>query len=103
MSTSLFSALASALACHEIEQKLALTAAIEADWRAGAWNLRGSAMRLKARREGSADTTLNGQRPTNVPASSLKAQAAYNVPSLPGLAVLGFVTREGDRMVLRHD
>jgi iron complex outermembrane receptor protein len=72
----------------------------EADWRAGAWNLRGSAMLLKARREASQDAALNGQRPTNVPANSLKAQAAYNVPALPGLAVLGFVTREGDRMVL---
>ena len=72
----------------------------EADWRGGAWNLRGSAMLLKARREGSLDTALNGLRPTNVPANSLKAQAAYNVPALPGLAVLGFVSREGERMVL---
>ena len=72
----------------------------EADWRTGAWNLRASVMALQARRESSADTSLNGLRPTNVPASSLKAQAAYNVAALPGLAVLGFVTREGDRMVL---
>ena len=72
----------------------------EADWRAGAWNLRGSAMLLKASRDGSRDTALNGQRPTNVPANSLKAQVAYNVPALPGLALLGFVTREGERMVL---
>jgi len=35
MSTSLFTALAAALATTEIEQKLALTAAIEADWLAG--------------------------------------------------------------------
>ncbi len=72
----------------------------EVDWRVGAWNLRGSAMALQARREGSADSTLNGLRPTNVPSSSLKAQAAYNVAALPGLAVLGFVTHEGQRMVL---
>jgi iron complex outermembrane receptor protein len=72
----------------------------EADWRLGAWNLRGSAMLLKARREGSLDGAINGLRPTNVPANSLKAQAAYSVPALPGLAVLGFVTREGERMVL---
>ena len=72
----------------------------EADWRTGPWNLRGSAMVLKARREGSQDPTLNGLRPTNVPANSLKAQAAYNVAALPGLAVLGYVTREGERMVL---
>ncbi|MBC7726145.1 MAG: TonB-dependent receptor [Microbacteriaceae bacterium] len=72
----------------------------EVDWRTGAWNLRGSAMALHARRAGSLDGAINGLRPTNVPANSLKAQAAYNVPALPGLAVLGFVTREGERMVL---
>ena len=72
----------------------------EADWRSGAWNLRASAMALQARREGSADASLNGLRPTNVPATSLKAQAAYNVAALPGLALLGFVTHEGERMVL---
>ena len=72
----------------------------EAEWRAGAWSLRGSAMLLQARREGAADASSNGLRPTNVPATSLKAQAAYNVSALPGLALLGFVTHEGDRMVL---
>lgn len=72
----------------------------EADLRLGAWNLRGSAMALKARREQSRDAALNGLRPTNVPATSLKLQAAYNVASRPGLALLAFVTHEGDRMVL---
>jgi iron complex outermembrane receptor protein len=73
---------------------------VEAEWRQGAWSLRGSALWLRARREGSADPGLNGQRPTNVPAHSLKGQAAYNVAAVPGLALLGFVTREGSRMVL---
>ncbi len=72
----------------------------EVDWRVGAWNLRSSAMALQTRREGSQDNTLNGLRPTNVPASSLKTQAAYNVAAVPGLALLGFVTYEGNRMVL---
>lgn len=72
----------------------------EAEWRAGAWSLRGSAMRLRARREASADPALNGLRPTNVPARSLKVQAAYNVPTVPGLAWIGFVTHEGRRDVL---
>ena len=72
----------------------------EIDWRIGPWNLRSSALLLQARREGSADATLNGLRPTNVPARSLKAQAAYNVAALPGLALLGFVSHEGQRMVL---
>ena len=72
----------------------------EVDWRTGPWNLRASAMALQARLEGSADATLNGQRPANVPARSLKAQVAYNVSAVPGLALVGFATHEGDRMVL---
>ena len=72
----------------------------EVDWRVGRWNLRTSAMLLQARREASADATINGLRPTNVPARSLKAQAAYNVAALPGLALLGFINHEGQRMVL---
>jgi iron complex outermembrane receptor protein len=72
----------------------------EAEWRAGALSLRGSAMALRARRDGSSDSSLNGKRPTNVPAVSLKLQAAYNLAAVPGLAVLGFVTHEGERTVL---
>jgi iron complex outermembrane receptor protein len=72
----------------------------EAEWRLDALSLRGSAMWLRARRSGSDDPLLNGLRPTNVPARSLKLQAAYNIPALPGLALVGFVTYEGSRMVL---
>ncbi|MCP5270346.1 MAG: TonB-dependent receptor [Burkholderiaceae bacterium] len=72
----------------------------EAEWRAGALNLRGSALWLHARREGASDPALDGLRPTNVPAHSLKLQAAWNVDRLPGLALLGFLSREGERMVL---
>ena len=35
-----------------------------------------------------------------MPAHSLKLQAAWNVDRLPGLALLGFLSREGERMVL---
>ncbi|MBL0086559.1 MAG: TonB-dependent receptor [Ideonella sp.] len=72
----------------------------DAEWRSGPWSLRGSAMLLKARREGAADASANGARPTNVPGSSLKAQAAFNVAAVPGLALMGFITREGNRMVV---
>lgn len=72
----------------------------EAEWRAGDWALRGSAMALHARRQGAAASADNGRQPTNVPALSLKAQAAYNVAVVPGLALLGFVTHEGERQVL---
>ena len=57
-------------------------------------------MLLQARRQGSADAPLNGLGPTNVPARTLKTQAAYNVAAVPGLALLGFISHEGQRMVL---
>jgi len=72
----------------------------EAQWQLGALSLRGSAMLLQARRNGSSNADLNGLKPTNVPARSAKLQAAYNVPALPGLAVVGFLTHEGERTVL---
>lgn len=72
----------------------------EAEWRHGNISLRASALALRARRQGSDDNSLNGLRPTNVPAFSLKLQAAYNASALPGLALLAFVTHEGQRMVL---
>jgi iron complex outermembrane recepter protein len=72
----------------------------EAEWRAGAWSVRGSALWLHARREGSQQAGINGLQPANVPSYSVKAQSAYNVAALPGLALLAFVTHEGRRMVL---
>ena len=72
----------------------------EAQWQLGALSLRGSAMLLQARRNGSSNPAINGLKPTNVPARSAKLQAAYNVPALPGLAVVGFLTHEGERTVL---
>ena len=63
-------------------------------------SLRGSALLLRARRSGSGDTAINGLAPTNVPARSLKLQAAYSLDTVPGLALVGFVTHEGRRAVL---
>jgi iron complex outermembrane recepter protein len=73
---------------------------VEAEWRGGDVSLRGSAMLLRARRNGSGDAAINGRQPTNVPTRSLKLQAAYNVGAVPGLALIGFVTHEGRRMVV---
>jgi iron complex outermembrane receptor protein len=72
----------------------------EAEWRAGAFSLRGSALLLRARRSGSDNAAINGLQPTNVPTRSLKLQAAHNVAAVPGLALVGFVTHEGKRRVL---
>lgn len=76
---------------------------LEAEWRAGLWSVRGSAMALQARRGGALDARLNGLRPVNVPATSLKLQGVYNVRTVPGLALLGFVIHEGERMVLENN
>jgi iron complex outermembrane recepter protein len=72
----------------------------DAEWRAGALNLRGSLLWLAAEREDGADSARNGLRPTNVPARSLKLQAAWNTAAVPGLALLAFATHEGGRMAL---
>jgi iron complex outermembrane recepter protein len=72
----------------------------EAEWRLGAISLRGSALLLRARREGAADAASNGLKPANVPERSIKLQAAWNVAALPGLALLGFASHEGARAVL---
>lgn len=68
--------------------------------RAGAWTLRGGAMWLRARREGSQDAAVNGLEPTNVPARTLKLQAQYAVAALPGLDVIAGLVHESRRMVL---
>lgn len=74
-----------------------------AGWAVGAWQLRGSAMFLDAERRGSLTASRNGLRPTNVPARSLRLQAAYNTPYLPGLQWQAGLSYEGDRMVLEDN
>ncbi len=68
--------------------------------RLGAWSLGGGAMALRARREDSADASLNGLRPTNVPAYTLKLQVGYRVTDVPGLELLANGMYESNRMVL---
>ena len=57
-------------------------------------------MALRARREGSADAGINGLRPTNVPAYTLKLQLGYRVAGLPGLELLANGLYESERIVL---
>ncbi len=68
--------------------------------RFGAWSVGGGAMALHARREDSADAALNGLRPTNVPAYTLKLQLGYRVAGVPGLELLANGLYESDRIVL---
>jgi iron complex outermembrane receptor protein len=71
-----------------------------AGWRRGAWALRGGAQWLRAKVEGSADPTIDGKQPTNVPQRTLKLQAAYDVAALPGLNLQAGLVHESARMVL---
>ena len=68
--------------------------------RYGAWFIGGGAMALHARREDSANASLNGLRPTNVPAYTLKLQLGYRVAAVPGLELLANGLYESDRIVL---
>ncbi len=72
-----------------------------AQWAQGPWSLGGGVTLLKAKREDSVlEPLLNGQRPTNVPNVVARLNAAYQVRSLPGLAVNAHVSHEGARNVL---
>lgn len=72
-----------------------------AHWKTGAWRLSGSATLLDARRQGSVlEPETNGQRPTNVPRTVLRAQATWRAPTLPGLSLNGLLSYEGARKVL---
>ena len=59
----------------------------------GGLTLRAGAQWLHARLD-------SGLEPTNVPARTLRLQAAYSVPQLPGLALQANATHESQRMVL---
>ncbi len=71
-----------------------------AAWRQGPWLLRGGAQWLKARVQGSQDAAVDGKQPTNVPARTLKLQAAYDVAALAGLNLQAGLSYESRRMVL---
>jgi iron complex outermembrane receptor protein len=69
----------------------------------GPLRLEGSALLLRARREGSANPAVNGQRPPNVPEYTAKAGASYTVASLPGLTLGAAAVHEGGRTLLPTD
>ena len=71
-----------------------------AAWHQGAWTLHGGAQWLHARVESSQDSTVDGKQPTNVPARTLKLQAAYDVSTVPGLNLQATLQHESSRMAL---
>jgi iron complex outermembrane receptor protein len=83
--------------CERVADGYARHRGIEASadlkWSGG--GLFASAMRLQARRQGSADTNLNGLQPPNVPETTLKAHVRQDL--LPGLQAQLGVRYEGSR------
>ena len=75
----------------------------EAALRAGAWLWQAGVQWLHARRQGSANTAVNGQRPTNVPGATLKLHSRFDVAALPGFSIAAELLAEGDRMVLEDN
>ncbi len=73
---------------------------VNSAWRSGPWLLQGGVQWLHARRQNSQDASINGKEPTNVPATTVKLQARYNVAALPGLALLADLLAESRRQVL---
>jgi iron complex outermembrane receptor protein len=71
--------------------------------RSGAWWLGGGMQWLKARRAGSQMASVDGQRPVNVPALSVKGQLRYTVAAIPTLVLGADVSAESDRTVLPDD
>jgi iron complex outermembrane receptor protein len=69
-------------------------------WRVGGWGVRGGAQWLHARVEDPADPTIDGKRPTNVPAVTARLQTDYQIPALTGLRLLAAGTYESGREVL---
>jgi len=68
--------------------------------RHAALTLQAGVQLLQARREDSQTAALNGKRPTNVPARTLKLHAGYAVASMPGLSVDANLAADSNRMVL---
>jgi iron complex outermembrane receptor protein len=69
-------------------------------WRGDAWGVRAGAQWLHARVESPNDATLDGKRPTNVPAVTARLLGDYQVPALAGLRLLAAGSYESAREVL---
>jgi len=91
--------------CRRVLDGSARHSGVEAQWAQawGALSWQASAMALLARRQGSQLSGVNGMRPANVPASSLRWAGEYRVAQLPGLSLLANLSAEGQRVVLPYD
>jgi len=71
-----------------------------AAWQHERWTLQGGIQLLRARREGTQDASVDGQRPTNVPAATLKLQARHDLAAIRGLSLQGDFVAESNRTLL---
>lgn len=78
-----------------------IEASLAQQWQS--WTLQASAMLLHARRTGSAQAAVNGRRPENVPAASLRLGAEYRPAFIEGLALMAGLAAESNRVVLPYD
>ncbi|MDE2371014.1 MAG: TonB-dependent siderophore receptor [Burkholderiales bacterium] len=69
-------------------------------WSRDGLTLQASAMALRATISGNSNPDINGKRPTNVPARTLKFNGDYAIGALPGLKLQAGMVFEGERMVL---
>lgn len=78
---------------------------VEASWigRAGPFGWSFSAMGLEAERRGAAQTAVNGTRPVNVPAATLRAAGEWRTPFDPALTLLARLSAESDRTIVPGD
>ncbi|HEX2012350.1 MAG TPA: TonB-dependent receptor, partial [Roseateles sp.] len=90
------------LSCSRVADGIARHRGLEAqaDLKWGGGGLLASAMKLQARRRGSADPSLNGLKPANVAETALKLQGRQNIAMLPGLQLQAGLVYEGSRAVL---
>ncbi|MBS0304597.1 MAG: TonB-dependent siderophore receptor [Proteobacteria bacterium] len=91
--------------CRHVADGSARHRGVEATWqgRAGRWGWQTSAMWLDARRRGSAQAGIDGSRPTNVPAATLRLGGAYHPAAVSDLALQAAWLAESNRVVLPYD
>ncbi len=68
-----------------------------------AWTVQASTQLLDAKRRGSQQAAVNGKRPVNVPAATMRINAEYRVPAVAGLALQAGLSAESNRVVLPND
>ena len=91
--------------CARVSDGSARHRGIEAQWthQVATWSWLASAMWLNAQRRGALDASVNGQRPVNVPRTSLRLALDYRPAHVVGLTLQAGLTAESGRVVLPYN